>query len=108
MYDLPVAMETSFRLQNVEVFEQVDGEGLLQEESLRKGLEGLSARDLKSKMFYKLNCNTATRSVQVSQFKTTNQTEAAALQFSDTSSCPSSALPPLLQAPLQWPDSSAS
>ena len=44
MDDLSVAMETSFRLQDVEAFEEVDGESLPQEESLRKGLEGLSVR----------------------------------------------------------------
>lgn len=40
--NLSAAMETSFRLQDVEAFEEVDGESLPQEESLRKGLEGLS------------------------------------------------------------------
>lgn len=41
MDNLSVAVETSFRLQDVEAFEEVDGESLPQEESLRKGLEGL-------------------------------------------------------------------
>lgn len=44
MDGLSVAMETSLRLQDVEAFEEVDGEGLPQEESLRKALEGLSVR----------------------------------------------------------------
>lgn len=39
--NLSVAMETSFRLQDVEAFEEVDGESLPQEESLRESLEGL-------------------------------------------------------------------
>lgn len=38
MDDLSVALETSLRLQAVEAFEEVDGEGLPQEESLREGL----------------------------------------------------------------------
>lgn len=44
MDDLSVAVETSFRLQDVEAFEEVDSESLPQEESLREGLEGLSVR----------------------------------------------------------------
>lgn len=44
MDDLSIAVETRFRLQDVEAFEEVDGESLTQEESLRKGLEGLSVR----------------------------------------------------------------
>lgn len=42
--DLSVAVETSFRLQDVEAFEEVNSESLPQEESLRKGLERLSVR----------------------------------------------------------------
>lgn len=42
--DLSVSVEASFRLQNVQAFEEVDSESLPQEESLRKGLEGLSVR----------------------------------------------------------------
>lgn len=45
MDDLFVAMEFSFRLQNVDVLEEVDGEGFPQEERLRKVVEGLSAGD---------------------------------------------------------------
>lgn len=44
MDDLSVAVETSFRLQDVEAFEEIDSESLPQEESLWKGLEGLSVR----------------------------------------------------------------
>lgn len=44
MDNLSVSVETSFRLKDVEAFEEVDSEGLPQEESLRKGLEGLSVR----------------------------------------------------------------
>ena len=43
--DFSVVMDTSFSLQNVEVLDQVHGEGLPQEESLRKGLERLSVQD---------------------------------------------------------------
>lgn len=56
MDDLSVAMETGFRLQDVQALEEVDSESLPQEESLRKALEGLSVRYgyLKSKLFLPL------------------------------------------------------
>lgn len=44
MDDLSAAMETGLGLQDVEAFEEVDGESLPQEERLGKGLEGLSVR----------------------------------------------------------------
>lgn len=44
MDNLSVSVETSFRLKDVEAFEEIDCERLPQEESLRKGLEGLSVR----------------------------------------------------------------
>lgn len=40
--DLSVALETDLGLQDVEAFQEVQGEGLPQEESVREGLEGLS------------------------------------------------------------------
>lgn len=43
--DLSVAVETSSRLQDVEAFEEVDGESLPEEETLRKSLKRLSVRD---------------------------------------------------------------
>lgn len=43
MDDLSVAMETSFGLKDIEVIEEVNGESFPEEDSLRKGLEGLSA-----------------------------------------------------------------
>lgn len=45
MDDLSVAMETSFRLQDVEAFDKVNSERFPEEESLRKSLEGLSVQD---------------------------------------------------------------
>lgn len=43
MDDLPVVMETGSGLKDIEVIEEVNGESFPEEESLRKGLEGLSA-----------------------------------------------------------------
>ena len=45
MNDLFVAVETGSRLQDVEAFEEVDGESLPEEETLRKSLKRLSVRD---------------------------------------------------------------
>lgn len=40
--DLPVAVETGFRLQGVEAFQEVHGEGLPQEQRVREDPERLS------------------------------------------------------------------
>lgn len=44
--DFSVAVETGSGLQNVEAFEEVHSESLLQEDRLREGLERLSVRYL--------------------------------------------------------------
>lgn len=56
MDDLSVAMETTFGLQDVKALDKVDGKSLLQEQSLGKGLEGLSVHR-GSNCLYEYICN---------------------------------------------------
>lgn len=46
MDDLSAATERSLRLQGVEAFVEVNSESLLQQESLREGLKGLSVPNM--------------------------------------------------------------